>query len=232
MKGYPAIRDPGSIEKLLERSVRSVPPETVDRDYLAGLGFRREVDTSLLDLLGFLGFTDAVGVPTRLWSDSSGPGAAGVLGRSIRNSYRQLFSEVPEAHATDGTMLMDFFRRSTGVSDPDAAYMVLTFKVLCDLAEIPPVGPGAEIEPPASPEPPRVEPEAAEPPSAPSAPAAPAVPEKATPDISEITPASRDRCETPIIRLSIHIDISGDSDPQMRELANRLLRQQLETGGN
>jgi hypothetical protein len=232
VKGYPAIKDPGSIEKLLERSVRTSPPVTADRDYLAGLGFRREVDTSLLELLVFLGFTDAGGVPTRLWSDSIGPGAAGVLGRTIRKSYRQLFSEVPEAHATDGTMLMDFFRRSTGVSDPDAAYMVLTFKVLCDLAEIPPAGRGSELEPPVPPEPPVAEPEPAEPPAAPFSPAASQMPEKSAADCPEITPMVRGRCEAPVIRLSIHIDISGDSDPQMRELANRLLRKQLETGGN
>jgi hypothetical protein len=155
-----------------------------------------------------------------------------VLGRIVRNSYSQLFSEVPEAHATDGTMLMDFFRRSTGVSDPDAAYMVLTFKVLCDLADIPPVGPGSEIEQPETPEPPRLEPEAAEPPSAPSPPAAPAKPEKAAVAIPEVTPMVKDRFEAPVIRLSIHIDISGDTDPQVRELATRLLRKQLETGGS
>jgi hypothetical protein len=226
VKGFPSVRDPGSIEKLLMKIVTVEPPSVVDREFLAAQGFRREADGALLELLGFLGFISVNGAPTTLWlqSGSTGGTARLLLGRAVRSAYADLFTGLPEAMGADGTVLMDFFRSTTGSTDPEAAYMVLTFKILCDLSEFSPEGSGvtavpAPPVPVASPAPTEVEthPPVAEcpawptPSEAPEAPVAPGV---------------------PVIRLSIHIDVSGDSDPQIRELAHRLLRSHLEAGGN
>lgn len=211
---FPILHDPGSIELLLNTVYKSAAPKLVDHDYLIGLGFKREVDEGLLKLLLFLGFIDENGQPSVLWDKSSDPEVAPVLlGKTVKAAYGSLFSEFPDAEKEEGSKLMEFFRSSSGASDPDTAYMILTFKVLCDLAELP------EAESAKKPPEPMKKAAAVKKPKEPEKPK-PAVMEK--PAVSSVPDGS------PVIRISINIDLDDKSDPDLRNLAMKLLKRQLE----
>lgn len=224
---FPVLHDPGSIEMLLRTVAKTDPPKSVDHEYLMGLGFKREVDEGLLKLLAFLGFVDEHGRPTVLWVNYTDQGPdSRILTSAIRASYGSLFDKFPAPQQEEGSVLMDFFRENTDASDPDAAYMVLTFKVLCDLS-------GMEDEDydestvGTDPEPSTAEPEKTtekkketeKPKKAEKKPSEKAI-EK------EAAPVSDDKL--PPLRISINIDLDENSDPDLRELAMRLLRKHLE----
>lgn len=138
MKTYPAVRDPGSIE-LLFRNIRSKnQPDKITTDYLASIGFRRQPDVKLLELLFFLGFIDNNLSPTDQWKairDISDKDFRGILSPAIAKSYKTVFQYQAEQKTTDSKLLMTFFKKETGVSDTESAYMVLTLQVLIDLAQ-------------------------------------------------------------------------------------------------
>ena len=223
MKNYPSVRDPGSIEQLFTKIISIDPPASVDRDFLTSLGFRRGADGALVELLCFLGLINVNGEPTDLWL---GPLRTGdtpqVLGRAVKAGYSELFSTLPEALSVDGSVLMEFFRKSTGASDPEVAYMILTFKVLSDISVFPDDEPeSVSVSPP-------------EPVEVPEKTSSPPVetPEAQVTVTGTLDGGPSEGTCAPVIRLSIHIDVSGDSDPQIRELAHRLLKKQLDSGRN
>ena len=138
MNTYPAVRDPGSIELLFRNIRTSEQPDKITTDYLASVGFRRQSDVKLLELLFFLGFIDSNLSPSALWSRAHGAGEgdfAGMLADAISRAYAGVFEVYPRSSGIDGKALMAFFRDKTGVSDTEAAYMVLTLQVLSDIAD-------------------------------------------------------------------------------------------------
>jgi hypothetical protein len=211
---FPILHDPGSIDMLLRTVSKTDPPKVVSHDYLVDLGFKREVDEGLLKLLSFLGFIDETGHPTVLWIRYNDTDAdANILRDSIRKAYVGLFEKYPRAYDEEGTVLMDFFRSSTGASDSNTAYMILTFKVLCDLAEM-----GEEKKEPKAqrklkPAPP------------PSPVKNDSVERKAG---SPEPPVESGPAGKPILRVSLNIDVDQESDPELRDLVIRLLKRQLE----
>lgn len=212
---YPILHDPGSIEQVLRTVYKTDPPKLVDHDYLIGLGFKREVDEGLLKLLTFLGLIDDNGQPSILWKRSRDPEQAPLLlGIAVRAAYGSLFKKYPDPYQEDNAVLMQFFRDSTGASEPNLAYMILTFKVLCDLAGL---TEGDEEEK-----------------------AIESVKKAAATKKPDVRPTKRKTAETrkpagprkqdagPVIRVSINIDLDDRSDPELRDLAMKLLRKQLE----
>ncbi len=216
---FPILHDPGSIELLLSTVARTDPPKLVDHDYLISLGFKREVDDGLLKLLLFLGFIDDNGQPSVLWKKSLDPKhAPQILRDSVKAAYGSLFKRFPDAHKEDGSVLMEYFRVETGDSDPNVAYMILTFKVLCDLANLDLLN-LAEAEPGEN---------AAKPAKKGASVKNTAKSEKTKP-ADKIKPASQaEQNESPGIRIAINIDLDGGSDPDLRDLVMKLLKRQLE----
>ena len=213
---FPILHDPGSIELLLSTVARTDPPKLIDHDYLVSLGFKREVDDGLLKLLLFLGFIDDNGQPSVLWKKSLDPKhAPQILRDSVRASYGSLFKRFPDAHKEDGSVLMEYFRVETGDSDPNVAYMILTFKVLCDLANLDLLN-LADTEPGEKP-------------------AKPAKKGASVKKTEKTQPADREKVEilrgqngSQGIRISINIDLQDGSDPEFRDLVKKLLKKQLE----
>ncbi len=213
---FPILHDPGSIELLLSTVARTDPPKLIDHDYLVGLGFKREVDDGLLKLLLFLGFIDDNGQPSVLWKKSLDPKhAPQILRDSVRAAYGSLFKRFPDAHKEDGSILMEYFRVETGDSDPNVAYMILTFKVLCDLANLDLLN-LADTEP---------EEKAAK--SAKKG-ASAKKPEKTKSADKVEAVVVRGQNGSPGIRISINIDLQDGSDPEFRDLVMKLLKKQLE----
>lgn len=207
MNTYPAVRDPGSIE-LLFRTIRSKqPPEKVTTDYLVSAGFRRQTDVKLLELLFFLGFIDNTLAPSQIWKSSTGVEEeefASVLAESLSGAYAKVFEKYPCGKNIDGKALMTMFKEETGVTDTEAAYMVLTVQVLSDIADFrdTPARTSEENQVPAVPVPEEVE--SAHHQFAPDAPAEPAptitIPEKGVTLNISIPPELIDREMKEIIK--------------------------------
>ena len=213
MNTYPAVRDPGSIE-LLFRNIRSKKaPDKITTDYLATVGFRRQSDVKLLELLFFLGFIDNNLAPSSLWEKATGTDEtvfASLLADAITKSYSRVFEVYPREDSIDGKALMSFFRDQTGVSDTEAAYMVLTLQVLTDIADF---SKGKTTEPvekkPAVPAPSENTPE----------------PSQTLPDVSD-EPAPT--IEIPREGLSLNISIPPEAmDHEMTEIVKALLKKLL-----
>ncbi len=210
---FPILHDPGSIELLLSTVCKTDPPRLVDHDYLVSLGFKREVDDGLLKLLLFLGFIDENGQPSALWKKSLDPEKAPqILRDSVKAAYGFLFKRFPDAYKEEGSVLMEFFRVETGDSDPNVAYMILTFKVLCDLAEL------SKGDP---------EEKAVESTQNAAAEKKPAKPKKSEPAAKAKPAAPAVQHESPGIRISFNIDLADGSDPELRDLVVKLLKRQL-----
>lgn len=217
---YPILHDPGSIDMLLRTVSKTDPPNLVDHDYLVNLGFKREVDEGLLRLLSFLGFIDEKGHPTVLWVDYNDTEAdAGLLRNSIRKAYGGLFEKHPKAYEKEGTALMDFFRTASGASDNNAAYMTLTFKVLCDLAEM-----GEEKKEEETPAGKRKTRPAPPPPPAKKVdePKKPVAGEPAA--MPDSAPFREDGLP---LRVTLNIDVDPGKDPEFYDAVLKLLRKRL-----
>lgn len=139
MNGFPEVRDPGSI-KLLFSNIRSKDiPDKMTTHYLASIGFRRQTDVKLLELLFFLGFIDNNLAPTDLWrdiKDVSEEKFKETLSGAIKNSYTAVFDYESEIGSADSKVLIEFFKRETGTSETDCAYMLLTMQVLLNLVDL------------------------------------------------------------------------------------------------
>ncbi|MCK5117473.1 MAG: DUF5343 domain-containing protein [Candidatus Aegiribacteria sp.] len=212
---FPILHDPGSIELLLSTVCKTDPPKLVDHDYLVSLGFKREVDDGLLKLLLFLGFIDENGQPSALWKKSLHPERAPqILRDSVKAAYGSLFKQFPNAYQEEGSVLMEFFRVETGDSDPNVAYMILTFKVLCDLAELSKVDPEEKTV------------ESTKKAAAVKKPAKPKRKSESADKAKPTAPAGQH--ESPCITVSFNIDLADGSDPELRDLVMKLLKRQLE----
>ncbi len=211
---FPVLHDPGSIELLLQSIFKTTPPKIVDQQYIIGLGFKREVDDGLLKLLLFLDLIDENGQPTILWKKSIDPEQAPlVLREAVVVAYGSLFNRFPNAYKEEGKELMEFFRVETGDSDPNVAYMILTFKVLCDLAGVTEVEHAVKSPKPVMKTPAEKKPKAS----------------KTKQKSAEKKPVDSPQQDgTPLIRISINIDLDDRSDPDLRDLVMKLLKRQLE----
>jgi len=226
MDYFPAVRDPGSIDLLLNFIRQNTqPPPQVDISYLRGAGFRRDGDDALVDLLVFLGFLDPDSRPTQAWKALSTDSSGRILAEAVRRSYARLYDVFPDPEARESDELMPFFRKVTGAPDTDLAFMILTFRVLRDIAgpapapALPP-SPARQAQAPAAR--PSATPQATRPPSAPR-PAPQAGHAASAPD----RPASVSIERAGDTRLRITIEVDGTGDAEMTSLVKALLAKAL-----
>ncbi len=141
MKGFPEVRDPSSI-KLLFSNIRSKDiPDKMTTHYLASVGFRRQTDVKLLELLFFLGFIDNNLAPTDLWKSIKNVPEEKfkeILSGAIKKSYSMVFNYETEMGSADSKVLIEFFKKETGAPETDCAYMLLTMQVLLSLVDLTP----------------------------------------------------------------------------------------------
>jgi hypothetical protein len=143
MTGIPAVREPSSIAPFFKALARTPVPVQVDAGFMADIGFRRQTDVRLLELLHHLGFMDNSLRPTSLWKDYANAldeeKRLAVLGSAVAEKY----SDALRIGGTDGVSplngkaVMAFFKGETGAGDTEAAYMVLTLQILVDMARLP-----------------------------------------------------------------------------------------------
>jgi len=213
MKTYPAVRDPGSIE-LLFRNIRTHDePDKITTDYLASIGFRRQPDVKLLELLFFLEFIDNNLSSTDQWKavkQVSDRQFKAVLSSAIQKAYRKVFQYQSDQQSNDSKILMAFFKKETGVSDTESAYMVMTLQVLLDLADLQTTV-AVKQEAPAVPAPAEKKP--------------PPVPEAALPIVSDEPAPGIDELASGV---SLNITIPAEAmDSELRDIIKTLLRKTL-----
>lgn len=150
MMVIPAIREPASIAPFFKALAQTTVPGKVDSNFMAGIGFRRQSDVRLLELLHHLGFMDSSFQPTEVWRRYfSAPDEAAklaILGRAVAESYSEALSKGGNDGSSrlNGRAVMTHFREETGASETETAYMVLTLQILLDLTGLPDRSPEPE----------------------------------------------------------------------------------------
>ncbi len=142
MNMIPAVREPASIAPFFKALARTTVPGKVDANFMAGIGFRRQSDDRLLELLKFLGFMDGSFQPTDLWrSYFSAPEEEtklAILGGAVAERYAEAIRTgwCRESSRLNGKAVMAFFKGETGAGETETAYMVLTLQILLDLTGV------------------------------------------------------------------------------------------------
>lgn len=222
MAYFPAVRDPGSIDLLLNLVRQTPPPPVIDLDYLRDAGFRRDGDNALVDLLVFLGLTDADGKPASMWMAYSADRTGKLLADVVRKSYARLYESFPDPEARDADELMPFFKKMTGAPDTDLAFMILTFRVLRDIA-----GPSM----PPAPAPPNAQP--SRPAPAQTRPLQPIMPvHPGGPGFDRGTGLRVEHAGDMKLRITIEVDAAGDAELSalVRALLAKAIRSQDQKG--
>ena len=143
MTGIPAVREPSSIAPFFKVLARTPVPVHVDAGFMAEIGFRRQTDVRLLELLHYLGFMDNSLQPTSLWKDYASAldeeNRLAILGTVVADKYADALriGGTDGISPLNGKAVMAFFKGETGAGDTEAAYMVLTLQILVDLARLP-----------------------------------------------------------------------------------------------
>lgn len=140
MNMIPAVREPASIAPFFKALAQTTVPGKVDANFMAGIGFRRQSDARLLELLHYLGFMDGSFQPTELWkSYFSAPEEEtklSILGRAVSERYAEALrvGSCEGSSRLNGKAVMAYFKGETGAGETETAYMVLTLQILVDLA--------------------------------------------------------------------------------------------------
>lgn len=143
MTMIPAVSEPSTIAPFFRALAQTSVPGRVDSNFMAGIGFRRQSDLKLLELLHFLGFMDKEFKPTTLWkeyfSSLDEDRKLEVLGKAVAERYADplRIGGSDGSSQLNGKAVMAYFKGETGASDTETAYMVLTLQILLDLAKLP-----------------------------------------------------------------------------------------------
>ena len=143
MSMIPAVREPASIAPFFKALAQTTVPAKVDANFMGGIGFRRQSDVRLLELLHFLGFIDNMFQPTKVWKNyfdaPDEDSQHAILGEAVANKYADALRIGGSDGSTrlNGKSVMAFFKSETGASETETAYMALTLQILIDLAELP-----------------------------------------------------------------------------------------------
>lgn len=132
---YPYSTSTGSITKILEKIQNVGQPSKVDKKWFASIGFSKQSEQRMIFILKFIGFITDDGIPTELWKQfRSRINGKKVLGKALKEAYKELFDIYPNAYEIDKTQLTDFFSTRTTAGKLALTHTVNTFKNLADFA--------------------------------------------------------------------------------------------------
>jgi len=142
MSVIPAIREPAGIAPFFKALAQTTVPGKVDSNFMAGIGFRRQSDVGLLELLHYLGFMDGSFHPTDVWrryfSAPDEEAKLHILGKAVGEKYSEALRKGRSDGSSrlNGKAVMAYFKAETGASATETAYMVLTLQILSDLTRL------------------------------------------------------------------------------------------------
>jgi len=133
----PYTPNPAAIPRLLTHIQGAGQPDKVDVKYLRSVGFKSGNDNYLPGVFKAIGFLDAQGKPTDVWTAyRNKERAKGVLAGAIKRGYPELFKTYPDAYRKDNEALRNFFTtHNEKLSESTLGLVVATFKRLCDSAD-------------------------------------------------------------------------------------------------
>jgi hypothetical protein len=136
MADFPYTTVAGKLKPFFDKIQQVGKPETVDKKWLASLGFGASNDPSIMPVLKFIGFIDQAGKPTPRWIEfRDRRRAAQVLAAGIQEGYSELFAMYPDANQRSDEDLKNFFRTRSEAGDQAISKTVSTFKSLCEMAD-------------------------------------------------------------------------------------------------
>ncbi len=137
MEKSPYTPNPAAIPRFLAHIQSAGKPEQVTVKYLRSVGFKSGNDTYLIRVFKTVGFLDAQGVPTEVWTNYRAKDHGGaVLAGAIKRGYSELFKTYPDAYRKDNEALRNFFTtHNDKLGEATLQLVVSTFKKLCDSAD-------------------------------------------------------------------------------------------------
>lgn len=135
MPSYPYTPVTGKLKTLLQKVRTTGIPPKLSVAHLKTLGFTSSNDTSMINVLRFIGLIDASSIPTPLWSEYRGQRHRAVLGRAIKQGYADLFALYPEANTASVSDLTHVFSTSSTAGEQVIKQTVQTFKSLVEEAD-------------------------------------------------------------------------------------------------
>lgn len=133
---YPYSTSTGSIIKILEKIQNVGQPSKVDKKWFSSIGFSKTSEQRMIAVLKFIGFAEADGSPTNLWTQyRSKLNGKKILGQAIKNAYQELFEIYPNANELGKDELTHFFSTRTTAGSLALSHTVNTFKNMAEFAD-------------------------------------------------------------------------------------------------
>jgi hypothetical protein len=120
----------GKLTSLLKKIRETGVPPKATVAWIKRIGFTSSNDTSMLNVLRYIGFIDSTGVPTPAWKEYRGRDFKEILGRAIKSGYESLYAVYPDAHDRPNADLFHVFSSQTTSGKATVDKMVTTFKAL------------------------------------------------------------------------------------------------------
>lgn len=136
MIDYPYTSVTGKLKKFLGHIQSAGVPPKVNTQYLSSVGFKSTNDRRIISILKFINFLDGSGIPTdeyRQFRDKEKAG--GVIAKSLKATYKNLFDTFPDAYRKDTEALRNYFSTHTDAGEQVVNKTVATFKILCEFAD-------------------------------------------------------------------------------------------------
>jgi hypothetical protein len=146
MAEFPYTQVTGKLKSFFEKIQQVGKPDSVDKKWLASIGFRASNDPTIIPILKFIGFVDQAGKPTDRWlayRDKSR--ARKVLAEGVCEGYIELFQTYPDAYQRGDNELKSFFSTRSTAGAQAISKTVTTFRTLCELADFSDVTVSAQI---------------------------------------------------------------------------------------
>jgi hypothetical protein len=137
MTTYPSAAKPEDLDKLLKMLPKSpVPAGKVSAGYFKNLGFSLSSGKSLLSVLKVIGFINDSDEAAELWkSYASNEKRASILAQAIKNTYSGLFTLTVCPYLESDEEIFNLVKKDSGATSKAVLQMLLTFHVLCELAD-------------------------------------------------------------------------------------------------
>jgi hypothetical protein len=136
MADFPYTQVTGKLTTLFSKIQHVGPPPTVNKNWLASIGFGASNDQSVVPVLKFIGFVDSSSKPTETWmAYRDSRRAKAVMADAIVDGYSELFQVYPDAYQRSDDDLRNFFRTRTRGGAQVVNKTVTTFKNLSKLAD-------------------------------------------------------------------------------------------------
>lgn len=136
MADFPYTQVTGKLRSFFEKIRQVGKPDTVDKNWLASIGFKASNDRTIIPVLKFIGFVDQSSKSTNRWISYRNKSLAGkVLAEGILEGYAELFQTYADAYRRSDEELKSFFMTKTTAGAQVVSKTLTTFKTLCELAD-------------------------------------------------------------------------------------------------